>query len=152
VASQLAAFAKGQGFDLIVTGKEASDYNGNQVGEMLAELLDIPSISNASHIEVKGGKVVVEREMGGGKETVIAPTPFMVAGQKGFAIEPRIPAMRGIMQARKTPIKVVPAVPAEHLLTVESYELPPAKSGCKFVPKDQVDELVRLLHEEAKVL
>ena len=152
VAKQIAEVYKQGDFNLIVTGKESIDYNGSQVGEMIAELLDLPSITSTSHFEIKDGKAFLEREIDGGKEVIEVDFPFVSTSGKGFAIEPRIPSMRGIMQARKKPLSVVQPVDQENKTKTSKYYLPEAKGACKFVDPENVDELVRLLHEEAKVL
>ena len=79
-------------------------------------------------------------------------TPVVAIVQKGIAIDPRIPAMRGIMMARKKPLTVVPAIEAKEKTSYVDFELPPPKAACKLVEEDNVKELVRLLQEEAKAL
>jgi electron transfer flavoprotein beta subunit len=152
VASQIAEVWKQGGFDFIVTGKESIDYNGAQVGEMIAEILDIPSISSTSFFDILDGKAVLEREIDGGKESIRLDFPFVSTAGKGFAIEPRIPGMRGIMSARQKPMQIVQPVLKDAKIKAVKYYLPEAKSGCKYVNADNIDELVRLLHEEAKVI
>ena len=151
VASQIAALAKDGGYDLIFTGKETIDYNGSSIGGMVAELLDLPYISHAIKFDLEGNTAVVVREIEGGEETNKVNLPALVSCQKGMA-EQRIPNMKGIMGARTKPLKVVDAVAVDNLTNVVSYEMPPAKAGVKLVPADQPEELVRLLHEEAKVI
>lgn len=151
IASQIAAVAKDGGYDLIFTGKETIDYNGSSIGGMVAELLDLPYISHATKFDLEGGKAVVVREIEGGEETNKVALPAVVSCQKGMA-EQRIPNMKGIMGARTKPLKVVEPVEAESLTSVASYDLPPAKAGVKLVPADNPEELVRLLHEEAKAI
>jgi electron transfer flavoprotein beta subunit len=148
IASQIAEIAKG-GYDLIFTGKETIDYNGSSIGGMVAELLDLPFISLATKFELNGSQATVTREIDGGEEVCTCDLPLVVSCQKGVA-EQRIPNMRGIMAARTKPLKVIEAVQAETLTSVRQFGLPPAKAGVKLVPPDQVEELVRLLHEEAK--
>lgn len=150
VASQLAPIAKD--YDLIMAGIEASDYNGSAVGGMLAELLDINSVSAVTGIQLENGELSINREIDGGSQKLICPTPLLVVVQKGIAVEPRIPAMRGIMMARKKPLELVEAVDAEPATSIETFELPPPKAACKMVDEDNVAELVRLLREEAKAL
>lgn len=152
VAAMLAEAVKDQGFDLILCGIESSDYNGGAVGSMLAEFLDLPSVSAVSGIAFDGGQLLINREIDGGKEVVTCPLPFVGIVQKGITKEPRIPAMRGIMAARTKPLKVVEPVAAENLCGFVSFEMPAARAACKMVPADNVKELVRLLHEEAKVI
>lgn len=151
IASQIAAVAKHGGYDLIFTGKETIDYNGSSVGGMVAELLDIPYISLASKFELNGSSVTVNREIEGGEETDESTLPLVVSCEKGMA-EQRIPNMKGIMSARTKPLKVVEPVAVEPLTAVVSFELPPAKAGVKMVSADNPAELVRLLHEEAKLI
>jgi electron transfer flavoprotein beta subunit len=152
VAKQIAEVFKNGDYDFIVTGKETIDFNGAQVGEMVAELLDLPSISSTSHFEIKDGKAFLEREIDGGKESIEVEFPFVSTAGKGFAIEPRIPSMRGIMQARRKPLNVVQPVEQASKTKVNKYYLPEPKGACKMVDAENVDELIRLLHEEAKVL
>lgn len=150
VASQLAQVAKD--FDLILAGIEASDYNGSAVGGMLAELLDINSVSAVSGIEIDSEILRINREIDGGSQKLVCKTPMIAIVQKGIAKEPRIPAMRGIMMARSKPLEVVAATDTEALTSFDVFELPPAKAACKMVDEDNVKELVRLLKEEAKAL
>lgn len=150
IASQIAAVAKGGSYDLILAGKETIDYNGSAIGGMVAELLNIPYISRATKLDISGTEVTTVREIEGGTETNKVTLPVLVTCQEGMA-EPRIPNMRGIMGARTKPLKVVEPISVEPLTTIVSYVHPPAKAGVKLVPADQPEELVRLLHEEAKV-
>ena len=150
IAAQLAEVARKGGYDLIFTGKETIDYNGSSIGGMLAELLDLPYISLAVKFELVGTTATVTREIEGGEETDEVMLPAVVSCQKGVA-EQRIPNMKGIMGARTKPLKVLEPVAVDALTSVVSFELPPAKAGVKLVPADNPAELIRLLHEEAKV-
>jgi electron transfer flavoprotein beta subunit len=150
IASQIAEIAKQNNYDLIFTGKETIDYNGSSIGGMVAELLSLPYISLATKFVLNGTSATVNREIEGGEEVDEVNLPAVISCQKGVA-EQRIPNMRGIMSARTKPLKVTEPVNADTLTSVESFELPPAKAGVKLVPADQPEELVRLLHEEAKV-
>lgn len=151
VAAQIAEYAKDKGFDMVLCGKETIDYNGSQVGGMIAELLDIPFISMATKLDSAGGSATIEREIPGGTEVVEVSGPFVLSAAKGMA-EQRIPNMRGIMAARSKPLNVVAPTDVANLSETVSYTLPPAKSECKYVDADNMSELVRLLHEEAKVI
>ena len=151
VAAQIAEIAKNGGYDLIFTGKETIDYNNGALGGMLAEMLDLPYIALASNFQLSGTTATIKREVQGGEETVEVALPVVVSCQKGMA-EARIPNMRGIMAARTKPLKVVEPVSVEPLTTVAEFQLPPAKAGVKLVAADNVEELVRLLHEEARVI
>ncbi len=148
VAAQIAAVAKD--YDLILLGKETIDYNGGAVGGMLAELLDAPYVANATNLQIAGTTATVKREIEGGEETLEVLLPVVVGCQKGMA-EARIPNMRGIMAARTKPLKVVEPATIEAMTQYTEFQLPPAKAGVKLVSADNVEELVRLLHEEARV-
>jgi electron transfer flavoprotein beta subunit len=150
IANQIAEVAKTGGYDLVFTGKETIDYNGSSIGGMVAELLDMPYISLATKFDLNGATATVTREIEGGEEVCEAALPLVVSCQKGMA-EQRIPNMKGIMGARTKPLKVVEPVAVDALTSVASFELPPAKAGAKLVSADTPEELVRLLHEEAKV-
>lgn len=151
IAAQIAEITKKGGYDLIFTGKEAIDYNGASIGGMVAELVDIPYVSLATLFELNGTTATITREIEGGEEVAEVSLPVVVSCQKGVA-EQRIPNMRGIMAARTKPLQVVEPVAADTLTSVVNFELPPAKAGVKLVDADNVAELVRLLHEEAKVI
>lgn len=150
-ARQIAAYAKDKAFDLIFTGKETIDYNGSEVAPMLAELLDIPCISYASKLEMEGDTAVVSREIEGGTEVAEVSTPCVISAAKGLA-EQRIPNMRGIMMAKRKPLEVVPPIEADEPVRIAAYALPPEKGAVKMIDPDQIDQLVTLLHEEAKVI
>ncbi|HMK25610.1 MAG TPA: electron transfer flavoprotein subunit beta/FixA family protein [Chitinophagaceae bacterium] len=149
IASQIAEVAKQGAYDLIFTGKETIDYNGSSIGGMIAELLDWPYVALASKFEINGNKATITREIEGGEEVCEVDIPLVVSSQKGMA-EQRIPNMKGIMGARTKPLKVVEPVAADAMTSVVGFGLPPAKAGVKLVAADNVEELVRLLHEEAK--
>jgi electron transfer flavoprotein beta subunit len=151
VASQIAEYAKANSYDLLLTGKESIDYNNASMGAMLAELLDLSYITHVSKLDVANGVVTVNREIEGGEETDTCAMPLVLSCQKGMA-EARIPNMRGIMAARTKPLKVVPASTVETLTEIVQYDMPPQKTGVKMIDAENMDELVRLLHEEAKVL
>jgi electron transfer flavoprotein beta subunit len=150
IAAQIAAHAQQQNYDLVLTGKETIDYNGSAIGGMVAELLDQPFISIAAKLELNGTEATVNREIEGGEEILKVTLPLVVSCQKGMA-EARIPNMRGIMAARTKTLTVVEPVAADTLTAIASFELPAPKAGVKMVSADNVEELVKLLHEEAKV-
>jgi electron transfer flavoprotein beta subunit len=150
-ATQIAEVAKSGGYDLVLTGKETIDYNESAVGGMIAELLDMPYVALATSLQISGTTATIKREIEGGEETVEVALPVVVSCQKGMA-EARIPNMRGIMAARTKPLKVVEPVATDALTKVAEFGLPPAKAGVKLVSADSVDELARLLHEEARVI
>ena len=151
VAKQIVNYTKEQGYDMILLGKETIDYNGSQVGGMIAELMDLPYVSLASKLDMNGNTATIEREIEGGVEVIEVSTPFVLSAAKGMA-EARIPNMRGIMAARTKPLNVVPVYEAVNSTVIKGFTLPPAKSGCKYVDADNVEELVNLLHNEAKAI
>ena len=118
---------------------------------MLCALLDQNYIAAATKLAVEGTKAIVTREIDGGEETAETNFPVIISCQKGMA-EQRIPNMRGIMAARSKPLKVVEASVQTASTSIQQFELPPAKSGVKLIDPTQMDELVRLLKEEAKVI
>ena len=150
-AMQIANYAKSHGFDLVLTGKETINYNGSQVGGMIAEELDLPFISLATKLDLNGTTATLEREIVGGVQVVEVSTPFVASCAKGMA-EQRIPNMRGIMAARTKPLTVIPVSSNEEFTSYTSYTMPDAKSACKMINPENMDELVALLHNEAKVI
>lgn len=150
-AMQIAAYAKEKNYELILTGKETIDYNGSQVGGMLAEALGLPYIAVATKLAVDGSTVQCERETVGGVQEVEVQVPVVVSCAKGMA-EQRIPNMRGIMAARTKPLVVVAPIALQTLTTYSSYSMPAAKTSVKLIDPTNLDELVALLHNEAKVI
>lgn len=152
VAAQLAEVVKKENFDIVLCGIESSDYNGSNVGGMLAEFLGWPSVSAVSGIKFENGQPVVTREIDGGKELVAVPAPFVAIVQKGIAKEPRIAAMRGIMMARTKPIKLYEPVAVEPLTHLINFEMPKPRAACKFIDPDNPKQLIEMLQNEAKVI
>ena len=152
VAKELAAVVKSGDYDLVLAGKESADYNGQMVPGMLASLLDYNFVNGCVGIEVEGTNATLEREIDGGEEKVTTTLPLVVAGQKGIVEEKdlRIPNMRGIMMARKKPLNVIEASGATAATAAKTYEKPAPKGAVKLV--DTVDELIDLLHNEAKAI
>jgi electron transfer flavoprotein beta subunit len=151
VAKQVAAHAKSENFDIIFFGKETIDYNGSEVPAMVSELLDLPFISYGSELTMNGNIATIARDIEGGKETVEVSVPFVISAAKGMA-EQRIPNMKGIMMSKSKPIKVVAAEAVANATTIVKYDYPAEKKGCKMISADNVEELVSLLHNEAKVI
>ena len=154
VAKQLAEVVKNGGYDLVLTGRESIDYNGGMVPGMLASLLDYNFVNGCVGIEVTGTSVSLTREIDGGNETHAATLPMVVAGQKGIVEESdlRIPNMRGIMMARKKPLTVLEPLDIANATSVQSYEKPAPKGAVKLIEADNIDALIDLLHNEAKVI
>jgi electron transfer flavoprotein beta subunit len=152
IAAQLAEQIKKNDFDLIFCGIETSDFNGSAVGGMLAEFLNYPSVSAVSDLTFSGTEVELSRDIDGGEEVIQIQTPLVAIVQKGITKEPRIPAMRGIIMARKKPLEIVEPVDVEEMTKVAGFELPQSKPPCKMIDPENVKELVNLLQNEAKMI
>ena len=150
IAAQIAAIAKEGNYSLVLTGKETIDYNGSSIGGMVAALLDWPFISQATKLNLENNQASLVREIESGEATDQVQLPIVVSCQKGMA-EQRIPNMKGIMGARSKPLNVREPVAADTFTTIVNFDLPPAKAGVKLVSAEHPEELVRLLHEEAKL-
>jgi len=151
VAKQIAEYAKDKGYDAIFFGKETIDFNGAIVPSMVAEYMDLPFVSLAQHMEVNGNTATLKRDIEGGVEVLSVDFPFVLSAAKGLA-EQRIPNMKGIMMSRRKPLNVVAPVGVDNPVVVAHFELPPKKSAVKLIDPDNMDELVNLLHNEAKVI
>jgi electron transfer flavoprotein beta subunit len=151
-ATQLAEVVKAGSYDIIMTGYESADYNGSAIGAMLSELVGCASVGATTAVNIVDGKVQVDREIDGGKEVLSVEGTVVVSVQKGIAIDPRIPAMRGIMMARRKPLAVIPAVDADVLTEVIEIELPEAKAAVKMFDAEDVQGLVDALRNEANVI
>ena len=152
-ARVLASEIEGEGFDLILTGKVAIDDYHHATGVMVAELLGLPSVSAASSLAIDGGKGSAEREIEGGVEVVEFSLPALITCDKGLN-EPRYPALKGIMMAKKKPMEVKDVSLAEAGVEVVSLETPPARAEGRIVGEgvDGVAPLIAALQQEAKVL
>lgn len=151
VAKQIAKAASEGNYDLILMGRESIDFNGGQVHSMVGELLGMPSVSPVMTLDIDGSSAKIMREIEGGKEYMELELPFVAGCQEPIA-EWKIPNMRGIMSARSKPLNVLEPTSDEAQNEVEVFELPPAKSGVKLIDPDNLDELVNLLKNEAKVI
>ncbi len=153
VAKAISTYLESEAYDVVFMGRESIDYNGGVVPGLVAGMMNYAFVNACVGLEVEGNSATMTREIDGGKEVLSASTPVIVAGQKGLVEEKdlRIPSMRGIMMARKKQLQVV-AGNGEVNVSVESYEAPAAKAACKMIDSNNMDELVKLLHEEAKVL
>lgn len=154
VAKQLAKVVQDGGYDLVIAGRESIDYNGGMVPGMIAGLTNSNFVNNCIGLEIEGSSAKVIREIDGGKETVSTTLPLIVGGQKGIVEEAdlRIPNMRGIMMARQKPLTVVEPINIEPETASVKFEKPAPKGAVKLVSPDNLDELINLLHNEAKVI
>jgi electron transfer flavoprotein beta subunit len=154
VAKEIVAVIQNNSYDLIIAGRESIDYNGGMVPGMIAAMLDISYVNNCVGLEIDGDKATAIREIDGGKETVTTNFPLVIGGQKGLVEESdlKIPNMRGIMMARKKPLEVIEPNGAAASSTTIKFEKLVPKGEVKLVDADNVDQLIELLHNEAKVI
>lgn len=154
VAKQLVEVVKNGGYDLVLAGKESLDYNGGMVPGMMAALLGYDFVGSCEGLEIDGTSVTAIRQIDGGKETISGKLPMVIGGQKGLVDEKdlRIPNMRGIMAARTKALTVIEAVGTDGATKTGKFEKPAPKSACKMISPDNVQELIDLLHNEAKVI
>ena len=151
VGTQLAHYAKQGNYDFVLAGRETTDFEGAQVGGIIAEYMGIPFVAGVPKFDYDGTTATMDREVDGGKEKLTVNPPFVASIQEGVC-EPRIPSMRGIMSARTKPLTVVEPIEAATFASVLSYELPPPKGECRYVESENAEQLIELLHTEAKAL
>jgi electron transfer flavoprotein beta subunit len=163
-AKILAASLKDRPYDILFFGKTGVGMDQSQVPAMVAELLNLPLVTQIAKLELNDGKAIAHREIEGATERVEVSLPAVLAAEKGLN-EPRYPSLKGIMAAKKKPLEVINAStlgiqPVEvgsqgSNVTLVSLSLPPARQAGKILKgdaKEMAKELVRLLHEEAKVI
>ena len=154
VADQISNYIQANPYDLIIAGRESIDYNGSMVPGMIAEKCDLAFVNNCVKLEIDGSTASATREMDGGMEVLRVELPLIIGSQKGLVEETdlRIPNMRGIMQARQKPFSVLPAEESSSKTSISSFEKPTPKAAVKLIPADDIDQLINLLKNEAKVL
>ncbi len=154
VAKQLAHVVQNGGYDLVIAGRESIDYNGGMVPGILATLLEMNFVNTCIQLEVDGNTATALREIDGGKEKISTTLPLIIGGQKGLVEESdlRIPNMRGIMMARQKKLHVVEPIEAVNATEDIKFDKPAPKGAIKLVDANNVDELIQLLHKEAKVI
>ncbi len=158
IASMIAEFARNKGFDLIFTGMQSQDRGSAQVGVLVAELLNLPSISTIVDFTFAGGRVSAKRELEGGlKARVSCATPALVTCQLGLNT-PRYPTLPNIMKAKK---KELLSVEVSELLKVEARQetgkiyFPEKKAGGLVLEgdvNDLADQLIQILKDKTAVL
>ena len=153
-AKEITDFVKSNSFDLIIAGKESSDYNGGAVPCMIADMLNIPFVNACNGLIISGDNLELSREIDGGIENLKVQTPIVIGGQKGLVEESelKIPNMRGIMTARSKPLEVIEASGTSNLTESISFEKPAIKGNCKMIDENNINELVNELHNIAKVI
>lgn len=139
--------------ELVFMGKQSVDYDNSITGQLVAEFLGYNSVSVVVSLTIDGNKIIAEREIEGGKEVVETELPCLITAQKGLN-EPRYASLKGIMSAKKKVIEEKPINITSHYTETVKIKKPPMKQAGKIVGTDAnaVPELVRLLHEEAKVI
>jgi electron transfer flavoprotein beta subunit len=168
VAKALAAAVRELNPDIIVCGSRAVDYDQGQRGAMVAELLDMPHLALAVSLQCDGNKVTIERPIEGGKLTVAADLPTLVTTGGSHAVwNPRYASLPGIMKAKKKPLVTKKladlgldegeAGAGSAKIQIISLEMPSQRAPGRIVNGNldsagKAKELVRLLHEEAKVV
>jgi len=154
VAQELTKIAKEGDYDLIIAGRESIDYNGGMVPGIIASNLKASFVNNCIQLDIESNNATAVREIDGGKETLNTTLPLVIGGQKGLVEESdlKIPNMRGIMMARKKPLTVLEPNENQDFTTSISFEKPEPKGAIKLVDAENIDELINLLHNEAKVI
>ena len=154
VAQQLSAHCKDETYDLIIAGRESIDYNGAMVPGMLSALLGYNFVTNCIALEIEGNTARASREIDGGIESITCQLPLIIGAQKGLVEENDliIPNMRGIMQARQKSLTVIAPVDCQIKSSISKFEKPAQKVAVKMVEPNQIDKLIDLLHNEAKVI
>ncbi len=154
VAFELSKIAKDGGYDLVIAGRESIDYNGGMVPGMIAAHMQASFVNNCISLDIECDQAIAVREIDGGKETLSTPLPLVIGAQKGLVEESdlKIPNMRGIMMARKKSLQVVEPIGSDEKTVCVNFEKPAPKSSVKMISADNIDELINLLHNEAKVL
>lgn len=151
VAQEIFGATKDGSFDLVLTGRESIDYNGGMVGEMLGELMGAATVSYCQKLDVDGQTASMKRFIDGGEESLEAQLPVVISAVKELG-EPRIPNMRGIMQARTKPIDVVQPTSSVANTEVVSYDPPQQKSACVYIDASEPEKLIDILHNEKKLI
>lgn len=154
VAHQLSAHCKDENYDLIITGRESIDYNGGMVPGMVSALMGYNFVTNCMGLEIEDNTAKAKREIDGGIESISCQLPLVIGAQKGLVEEKDliIPNMRGIMQARQKSLTVLPPTDSQIMSSISKFEKPAPKGAVKMVDADQIDQLIDLLHNEAKVI
>ena len=154
VAKQISHIVSSESYDLIIGGRESIDYNGGMVPGMIAGLTDYNFIHKCINLDINNDSVTAAREIEGGKQIIESKLPLVIAGQKGLVEESdlRIPNMRGIMMARRKELQVVDPIEEDNSTCTVNFEKPKPKGEITLVSSDNVDELINLLHNEAKAI
>jgi electron transfer flavoprotein beta subunit len=156
VAEMLANALKPLGADIILMGKQSIDFDGMELAPMLSELLDLPAATVVVNLAIEGTNVTAEKEVEGGKEIISLTLPCIIAAQKGLN-DPRYPSLPNIMKAKSKPIEEVSGTASGARTSILKMDKPEKKRANKLITADgnaqnAASELVKMLHEEAKVI
>lgn len=151
-AKALANFFSGEFFEVIMTGLESADYNGGAVGALLGGFLNRRTFDGISSMNLVEGKWKLTREVSGSGQVLVVDPPFVVVVQKGIALVPRIPSMRGVMQSRTKPLQVIQVDGIQPKTEIVDYRTPAKKGACRMIDPANPAELIQLLKTEARVL
>lgn len=153
IAKALAEEIKAQGAELVFFGKQSVDFDNSITGQLTAELLGYNCVSVVVDLKIEGNKIIAEREIEGGREVVETSLPVVITAQKGLN-DPRYASLKGIMAAKKKVIEEKTAAAAENTVEILKMKKPALKQPGRILGTDKtaVQELVRLLKEEAKVI
>lgn len=153
VAQNIASLAKELMPDIIILGRQSIDFDSSQLAPMIAEILDMPSATIVWKLDIDGTNFVAECDIEGGKEIVTSTLPCVISVQKGIN-EPRYPKLPDIMKAKSKPIVERASIADASRVEIISMTLPTEKGAGKILGDSDSDiaELVRLLHEEAKII
>ena len=154
VAKEIESHCLTNNYDLIICGRESIDYNGGLVAGLLAGFLDYNFVTNCVSLEIKDSKATCAREISGGTEISECEIPLVIGSQKGLVEESDliIPNMRGIMMARQKPLEVIQAQNIDAKTRDKKFHKPEAKREVKLIKPDDLDRLIDLLENEAKVI
>lgn len=153
VASSIAELVKETSPDLVIFGRQSIDFDSFQLPSMVAELLGWADVPMVSTLAIDGTNLTAESDIEGGKYAITCALPCVISAQKGLN-DPRYPKLPDIMKAKSKPIAERAASGAAARTTTVSMTLPVTKRLNKVLGDSDADlrELVRLLHEEAKVI
>lgn len=152
-AKNIANYAKQFNPDIIFFGRQSVDFDSLMVPAMVSEFLGIPLVTIVSKLTIEGNKVIAERDVVGGKEVVETTLPCVISAQKGLN-EPRYPKLPDILKAKNKPIEEITPEETNPMVEILNMEIPMRARKNKIVgdSDEEIAEIVRLLHEEAKII
>ncbi len=153
VAENIAAVAKEINADLVILGRQSIDFDSLQMPSLVGAMLDRPSVSVVSKLNIDGNKVTCESDIEGGKETIETSLPCVISTQKGI-YEPRYPKLPDIMKAKKKEITEKESVSSDLKVEILSMDIPQSSRIGKIVgdSESEIQSIVDALHTEAKVI